>query len=169
MDTNDIYFERVSFNEFCRTAESGTMVPLPSQETLRELWEGIRLPCRATSGSAGYDFFLPYAVDVQPGYPLVVPTGIRCHMPAGVFLALLPKSGLGFKHGVRLRNSTGIVDEDFYFSANEGHIMGSLTTEEPLYLPAGAKFMQGIFLPYMVTADDHANGLRDGGFGSTGV
>lgn len=165
MDVKDIFFEKVSFDEFCRAAKDGH----PSRDALYEMWSVIPLPRRATADSAGYDFFLPYAVDLLPGYPLVIPTGIRCHMPGGVFLALLPKSGLGFKHGVRLRNGAGVVDADFYSAANEGHILGSLTTEEALSLPAGAKFMQGIFLPYAVTADDRASGARNGGFGSTGV
>lgn len=169
MNTNEIYFEKVSFDEFRETFEKGRQIaPLGVAET-RKIWEAIPLPCRATAGSAGYDFFLPYEIEVLPEYPLTLPTGIRCHMPPGVVLAIVPKSGLGFKYGLRLRNSTGIVDSDYYYSSNEGHIQAKLTAEEPVRLPGCAKFMQGIFLPYLTAANDTASGVRNGGFGSTGV
>lgn len=169
MNTDEIYFEKVSFDEFRETVEKGRLIPPPASAELYKIWEAIPLPCRATAGSAGYDFFLPYEIEVLPEYPLTVPTGIRCHMPPGVVLAIVPKSGLGFKYGLRLRNSTGIVDSDYYYSSNEGHIQAKLTAEEPVRLPGGAKFMQGIFLPYLTTANDAASGVRNGGFGSTGV
>ena len=169
MDTNEIYFEKVSFDEFRETFEKGCKIAPLGMAEMRKIWEAIPLPCRATAGSAGYDFFLPYEIEVLPEYPLTVPTGIRAHMPPGVVLAIVPKSGLGFKYGLRLRNSTGIVDSDYYYSSNEGHIQTKLTTEEPVRLPGGAKFMQGIFLPYLTTANDAASGVRNGGFGSTGV
>ena len=169
MNTDEIFFEKVSFDEFRETVEKGGLIPPLASAELHKIWEAIPMPCRATAGSAGYDFFLPYEIEVLPEYPLTVPTGIRCHMPPGVVLAIVPKSGLGFKYGLRLRNSTGIVDSDYYYSSNEGHIQARLTAEEPVRLPGGAKFMQGIFLPYLTTANDAASGVRNGGFGSTGV
>ena len=169
MDTNEIRFEKVSFEEFNRTAYLGSRLPPPPEEEVYRIWEGIKLPQRATAGSAGYDFFLPHGIELQPGYPVVFATGIRCIMPKGIFLALFARSGLGFKYGVRLRNGTGIIDSDYCLAPNEGHIRASLTTEEPIELEAGAKFMQGIFLPYTLVNSDTADGIRTGGFGSTGV
>lgn len=57
---------------------------------------------------------------------------------------------------------------DYYYSDNEGHIQAKFRSEKPLRLDAGMKFMQGIFLPFGITEDDEADGVRNGGFGSTG-
>lgn len=80
-----------------------------------------------------------------------------------------PKSGLGFKYGMRLSNTIGIIDSDYYFSDNEGHIQAKFSAHKPFSVNAGQKFMQGIFIPYGITCDDHANAVRNGGFGSTGA
>lgn len=58
---------------------------------------------------------------------------------------------------------------DYYFSTNEGHILAKISSKEPFHLEAGAKFMQGIFLPFGITTDDDATAVRNGGFGSTGA
>ena len=99
----------------------------------------------------------------------VFPTGIRCKMDGDVFLALLPKSGLGTKYGFRLLNTVGVVDADYYNSDNEGHIQACITTTRDLVLNAGDKYMQGIFLKYEITVDDMTTAFRNGGFGSTGA
>ena len=80
-----------------------------------------------------------------------------------------PKSGLGFKYRMKLANTLGVVDSDYYFSTNEGHIMAKINSKVPFHLDSGAKFMQGIFIPFGITIDDVAVGVRDGGFGSTGA
>ena len=80
-----------------------------------------------------------------------------------------PKSGLGFKYRMKLANTIGIVDSDYYFSTNEGHIMAKIFSKESFHLDPGNKFMQGIFLPFGVTQDDACAGVRNGGFGSTGI
>lgn len=83
-------------------------------------------------------------------------------------LALFPRSGLGFKHGMRLKNTVGIIDSDYYNADNEGHIMAKIDVDYGFIGEEGDRFMQGVFLPYGVTTDDNANGERTGGFGSTG-
>ena len=87
-------------------------------------------------------------------------------------LSLYPRSGLGFKYRLQLNNTVGIIDSDYYYSDNEGHIFAKLTNDsnegKALSLNAGDGFMQGIFLPYGITEDDAADGTRNGGFGSTG-
>lgn len=140
----------------------------PSDEELRREWEAIRLPERATEGSAGYDFFIPRNVYIN-AVSKVFPTGIRVHIDPGWFLMCCPKSGLGFKYSARLANTLGIIDGDYYYSDNEGHIMAKVSSETSFVLAAGDKFMQGLFLPFGVTKDDHATGKRNGGFGSTGA
>ena len=70
----------------------------------------IPLPCRATAGSAGYDFAAPAETVIPAGGSVLIPTGIRAEMEPGWVLMLFPRSSLGFRHGVRLSNTTGIRD-----------------------------------------------------------
>lgn len=134
-----------------------------------EVYENIKLPRRATAHSAGYDFFAPQDVFLPAsGYALVA-TGIRARIDEGWVLQIYPRSGLGFKLGLRLANTVGIIDGDYYFSSNEGHIMIKLfnPSESSVTLAAGTAFAQGVFVPYGITGDDSAQAKRDGGFGST--
>ena len=130
-----------------------------------------RLPRRATAGSAGYDFYAPAAFHLEPGESVRVPTGVRARIDPGWVLALFPRSGLGFKYRLQLNNTVGIVDSDYFGARNEGHIFIKLTNagDRPLSVGAGEAFAQGIFLPYGLTEDDDASGVRTGGFGSTGA
>ena len=97
---------------------------------------------------------------------------LRARMAEGWVLAIFPRSGLGFKHRIGLDNTVGIIDADYYGSSNEGHIMikMSCTAHDAGHsatVAAGDGFAQGIFLPFGITEDDAADGVRDGGFGST--
>ena len=145
-----------------------TIGSINRSDFLLEHYNSIHLPERATEGSAGYDFFMPMDMHFEPGHVFKFPTGIRCKMDRGWVLLLTPKSGLGFKYGTRLLNTIGVVDEDYYHSDNEGHIMVGLTVDKPLDIKAGQKIMQGIFLPYGITYGDMTKEKRNGGFGSTG-
>ena len=131
----------------------------------------IRLPRRATSGSAGYDFFAPAAFELAPGETILLPTGVRAKMDDGWVLMLFPRSGLGFKYRLQLNNTVGVIDSDYFYAKNEGHIMLKLTNDsnegKTLSVAAGDAVAQGVFLPYGITADDDAEGVREGGFGST--
>ena len=86
-------------------------------------------------------------------------------------LKLYPRSGLGFKYRLQLNNTVGIIDSDYFYSDNEGHIMAKITNDsregKTMEISAGMGFMQGIFLEYGITVDDDARGIRNGGFGST--
>ena len=141
------------------------------QEKIGEIYESIRLPKRATAGSAGYDFFAPVEFVVHPGETIKIPTGIRVEMDQEWVLKCYPRSGLGFKYRLQHNNTVGIIDSDYFYSDNEGHIFAKLTNdtreEKPLTIPAGTGFMQGIFVEYGITVDDDAQGIRNGGFGST--
>jgi dUTP pyrophosphatase len=153
-------FEKVSFEEFRKyfNIESAAL----------EAYDNIRLPQRATPGSAGYDFFLPTNYCVYKN-PMLIPTGVRVFLDPDYFLMCVPRSGLGFKHGFALRNTTGIIDHDFIYSLTEGHILASVTSDEPVSLNTGDRFMQGIFLRYGLTEDDCPMHMkRNGGIGSTG-
>ncbi len=92
-------------------------------------------------------------------------------MEEGWVLQLFPRSGLGFKFRLQLNNTVGIIDSDYFDSDNEGHIFARITNDsnegKTLQVEAGTGFLQGIFLPFGITVDDEADGIRNGGFGST--
>lgn len=136
-----------------------------------QAYQSLKLPCRATAGSAGYDFFTPGSVTLAPGETKKIPTGIRAKMEPGWVLQIFPRSGLGFRYRLQLDNTVGIIDSDYYFSDNEGHIFIKVTNDsnsgKTLILCPGDGFAQGIFLEYGITMDDDAQGVRNGGFGST--
>lgn len=159
-------FEKVSKAQFCSAW----------QETFgtdgEAVYETIRLPRRATAGSAGYDFFAPALFTLSPGQTIKIPTGVRVWIENGWVLKLYPRSGLGFKYRLQLNNTVGIIDSDYYGADNEGHIFIKLTNdsneERCLTVSAGDGFAQGIFVEYGITLDDECEGVRTGGFGSTG-
>lgn len=135
------------------------------------VYEKLELPKRATSGSAGYDFYSPLSFRLEPGETIKIPTGIRAKMEEDYVLMCFPRSGLGFKFRLQLNNTVGIIDSDYYNSDNEGHIFIKLTNDsnegKTLELSKGSGFAQGIFLPYGITEDDEVSEVRNGGFGST--
>ena len=141
------------------------------EEKILEIYENIRLPRRATTGSAGYDFFTPADFTLEPGQTVKIPTGIRAEMQEDWVLKLYPRSGLGFKYRLQLNNTVGIIDSDYFYSDNEGHIFAKITNDsregKTVVLKAGEGFMQGIFLEYGITVDDAAVEKRNGGLGST--
>lgn len=130
----------------------------------------LPLPARATTGSAGYDFICPVDVTIAPGETVTLPTGIRAAMEPGWVLLTCPRSSLGRKYGLRLANTVGIIDSDYFHAANEGHILVMLVNggSVPVTLHAGDRFCQGIFLPYGLADEETVTAQRNGGFGSTG-
>ena len=162
-------FEKVSFEQFkkdyidCFNEED--------EAKIKEIYEAIKLPKRATKGSAGYDFYSPVTFTLKPCETIKIPTGIRVKIDDGWFLANFPRSGLGFKYRLQLNNTVGIIDADYYNALNEGHIMSKLTNDskenKSVTVEKGMAFTQGIFLPFGITIDDESNEVRTGGFGST--
>lgn len=159
-------FEKVSYEQFFKDMiDTFGML----DNTIEETYNNIKLPKRATAGSAGYDFFSPVDFELKPGETIKIPTGIRCEMNNHWVLQIFPRSGLGFKYQINLCNGTGIVDADYAFSDNEGHIFVKLVNrgDKTVEIKQGEGFAQGIFLPYGLTVDDDCTGVRNGGFGST--
>ncbi len=161
-------FEKVSFEQF----EKDFSKNFPQVNDIKAVYDSIKLPQRATAGSAGYDFYAPIELNLKKGESLLIPTGIRSKINDGWVLKIYPRSGLGFKHRVQLDNTVGIIDADYYNSSNEGHIMIKLSCDahddgHTVTVNAGDGFAQGIFLQFGITFDDQASGVRNGGFGST--
>lgn len=137
----------------------------------QDIYDALKLPARATAGSAGYDFFSPLTFSLAPGETIKIPTGIRAEIIEGWVLQCYPRSGLGFKFRLQLNNTVGIIDSDYFYSDNEGHIFAKITNDskegKTLTVEAGQGFMQGIFMPFGITMDDEVTSVRNGGFGST--
>ena len=91
-------------------------------------------------------------------------------MPDDWYLQLSVRSSLPLKHWLILGNGVGIIDADYYNNPdNEGHIYFQIINLLPfdIVLKKGDCIGQGVFLQYGTTADDNADGVREGGFGST--
>lgn len=163
-------FSKVSYEQFKKDIEK-TFGDAISEELIKGYYDAIKLPKRATIGSAGYDFYCPLDIDINANTHIAIPTGIRCAMLNDWVLTMFPRSGHGFKYGVHMANTVGIIDADYFDSDNEGHIFIKLVNDsvlaKPIKLNVGDAFCQGIFLPYGITVDDDADGVRNGGFGST--
>lgn len=161
-------FEKVSFEQF---KKDWTKQFDDSDEKIKEIYDAIKIPKRATQGSAGYDFFSPIDLHFEPKSKIKIPTGIRVRIDEGWVLQIFPRSSLGFKYGLRLGNTTGIIDSDYYGSDNEGHMFMSLVCDNDeniaFDLTAGSAIVQGIFIPFGITVDDETTEIRNGGFGST--
>lgn len=161
-------FQKVSFAQFLQDWQSAFgSVP----NNLQEIYDAIILPKRATARSAGYDIFSPISFSLAPKQQILIPTGIRAQICDGTFLAIVPRSGHGFRFRLQLNNTVGVIDADYYDAANQGHIMMKLyndTAENKTFqIQAGTGVVQGIFLPFGITFDDNATAPRTGGFGST--
>lgn len=133
--------------------------------------QGITIPERKTSQSAGYDIEAAETVTLEPGMVKLVATGIKAFMNYDEYLALHVRSSLGIKKHLMLANSTGIIDSDYYNNDdNEGHIMIGLFNfgQNSVTIEKGQRIAQGIFAKYLKTTEDDAQGFREGGIGSTG-
>jgi dUTP pyrophosphatase len=132
-----------------------------------------QLPGYATAGSAGLDLraCLDAPLTIQPGETHLIPTGLAIHIgDPGYAAMILPRSGLGHKHGIVLGNLVGLIDSDY-----QGQLMVSTWNrgQTEFTLNPMERLAQLVIVPVMQVAfrvvDDFAGSERgDGGFGSTG-
>lgn len=170
-------FHKVSYDQFKKDwldAFDGIADGLEHDEVdkhIHGIYDNIKLPKRATMQSAGYDFYSPVSFMLEPNETIKIPTGIRCEMYDGWVLMEFPRSGLGFKYGLSMANTVGIIDGDYCESDNEGNIFVKLVNDGPLAqeirINKGDAFCQGVFVPFGITLDDNVTEVRNGGFGST--
>lgn len=158
-------FEKVSYTQYASTSDK------PKDDLLLDEYDSIRIPRRATTGSAGYDFFAPWTFALAPGQTVKIPSGIRVILDKDKVLQCYPRSSLGFKYRLQLDNCVGIIDSDYSNSDNEGHIFFKLTNDSRdnkiVTVHRGEAFAQGVITQYFTTDDDNSDGIRNGGFGST--
>lgn len=164
-------FEKVSYEQFYNSIQDEFYGEKWTDEKIKGMYDSIKLPQRATRGSAGYDFYSPFDFHLTQNEVIKIPTGIRVLIDEGWYLGCYPRSGLGFKYAATLFNTTGIIDSDYSQSDNEGHIFCKLCNRgvkpNAMSVHAGEGFMQGIFQPFGITYDDQSEGIRNGGLGST--
>ncbi len=166
-------FYKVSFEQFFK--DFSEKFPNYTEDEVRKIYDGIKLPKRGSKRSAGYDIPAPFDISLPFGSGIVIPTGLRCRIEEDWFLDLNPRSGHGFKYGIRIANTRGIIDSDYFEAKNEGHIMAYIVNNDEVVnsrkatfeVEKGNGFCQGIFTIYGITEDDDADADRVGGFGST--
>jgi len=137
------------------------------------LGEQIALPAYATPGSAGLDLraCLEQAMTLQPGQTALIPTGLAIHIDDPHLAAvLLPRSGLGHKHGIVLGNLVGLIDSDY-----QGQVFVSCWNRgtEPFTVEVGERIAQMVFVPvaqveFECVAEFDASHRGSGGFGHSG-
>jgi dUTP pyrophosphatase len=165
-------FYKIPYDKFKR-AWINTYGPC-TDEHIKEIYDKIELPKRATSGSMGYDFIAPKDITLDSNQTEKVPTGIGIRfIESGWGLFCLPRSSYGFKYRLQLDNTVGVIDEDYCNADNGGHIFEQITndskTKKLLKIKQGERFCQGIIIPYGITVDDDCEAVRTGGLGSTGT
>lgn len=131
------------------------------------------LPHYATPGSAGMDLraCLDVPLEIKPGETHLIPTGIAIHMEeASMAAVILPRSGLGHKHGIVLGNLVGLIDSDY-----QGQLMVSCWNRgsETFTVHIGERIAQLVFVPVIQAqfeiVDEFSQSERgEGGFGSSG-
>jgi len=164
-------FKKVSYEQF-KKDWTNTFGETYDDKNIQNIYNNIQLPRRATSGSAGYDIRSPFTFILKPNETIKIPTGLIVLIDEGWTLKCYPRSSLGFKYRLELDNTVGIIDSDYYYSDNEGHIFFKITNNtkenKTIYINEGDAFVQGVFEEYGITVDDDPVGIRNGGFGSTG-
>ena len=152
-------FEKISFEQFEKDISDD-----------KSLYESYLLPKRSSKFSAGYDFFAIEAFTLLPGEIKKVPTGYKFIAEDDDMLMILVRSSMGFKYNVRLCNQVGIIESDYYNNeSNEGHMWVALQNhgDKPYVVEKGQAYSQGIFTKFLITDDDMADGVRQGGLGSS--
>ncbi len=132
-----------------------------------------QLPQYATSGSAGLDLraCLDQAIDIAPGQTVLVPTGIAIYINDPQYCAMiLPRSGLGHKHGIVLGNLVGLIDSDY-----QGQLMVSTWNRgsssfklEPMERLAQLVIVPVLQIEWSIVDEFESSSRGEGGFGSTG-
>ena len=130
----------------------------------------MRLPESAYEDSAGYDFFAPYDVAIEPGKKVLIWTDVKAYMQPREWLFVDVRSSYGIKKDLMLANTIAVVDSDYYNNEdNEGNIgiclrnIGDVVVE----FKAGEAYAQGLFLPYLKSDNGNSTKKRSGGLGSS--
>jgi len=109
---------------------------------------------------------------LKAGEEITIPTGIRFKCRKDFAFFILSRSGLGTRNRLQINTAISLIDSDYFYSSNEGHIITRIIhdSRDPkavLTIDSGKGYLQGVFFQYGITKSDKASGVRNGGFGST--
>lgn len=142
----------------------------PIREEMRKGEIDVKLPTRASKYSAGYDFYSPIDIIIKPHTSELIFTNVKAMMQYDEVLLLAVRSSMG-KVPIMLANNLGVVDCDYYSNeSNDGNVGFRLynASNEPYEIKVGDKIGQGMFMKYYTVDDDDSDGIRTGGYGSSG-
>ena len=133
--------------------------------------EGLPLPARATSGSAGMDVVAAADAVIEPMGRALIPTGFAVAVPEGYELQARPRSGLALKHGIILPNSPGTIDADY---RGEIRVIMSNIGRAPYVIQRGERIAQMVVAPVTHVQWRETDSLNEtdrgvGGFGHSGT
>ena len=131
----------------------------------------IKLPTRATKDSAGYDFYSPISIDIEPMHSQMIWTDVKAICESDETLLITVRSSMG-KQPIMIANTIGVIDASYANNLdNDGNIGICLfNLGDTIYtIHTGDRIAQGIFIKYLITDNDNVTSIRLGGFGSTGV
>lgn len=173
--------------DFIERQKPATKKRVRGFEPVKDAPADTKLPTRGTSKSAGYDFYAPEDIVVPPrGYSKIVFLNVKAYMPDDEFLGLAIRSSMAttlesvfddkgkvVKPESHLITAQGlcVIDSDYYSNAdNDGNIgvMFYNFGDKPRMIKKGERCCQGIFMKYGVADNDVSQGVREGGYGSTG-
>lgn len=130
--------------------------------------EETRLPVRATSGSAGYDFYSKVSISVNPDEIVKIWTDVKVEMNKDEVLLIVVRSSMSGKF--MLPNSVGVIDSDYFSNPeNDGNIRIFLKniSDKKQWIHKGDRIAQGLFINYLTAENGNSDFQRTGGFGST--
>ena len=164
-------FGKVSYEQF----EKDAVKKAPSyyktmDEGIKKVYEKIIMPARSTKHSAGYDIRSPFKFILLPNESVMIPTGLRCEMFEGYVMMIYPRSSFGIKKGGVLLNTTAVIDRDYAYADNEGHIFLAIknASNETMFIDENEKIVQAVFVKFGIADEEEVTTERTGGIGSTG-
>lgn len=160
-------FEKVSYEQFKKDIIDN--FDDLSDGEIKRIYDEIKLPRRATKHSAGHDFKIPFEIGLKPKYKMLIPTGIKCKIDEQYVMLVFPRSSFGIKKGMVLANTVGVIDSDYYFADNEGHVFICVKncSDVMLKIKEGESFCQAVFVKFGTADDESVLEERKGGIGST--
>lgn len=142
-----------------------------AQEYRKHGGETTILPLRGSKGSAGYDIHSKETVTIQPNESHLFWTDVCAYMQEDEALMIHVRSSVGIKKGLRLKNTTGVIDSDYYGNPSNGGNIGICLvndTDKPVTIEQNERIAQGLFQHYLVADEDSVlHTERTGGIGSS--
>lgn len=160
----------VKFLNDCEVESMGVRGFKEVKQSMKKHTDTATLPTRGSKTSAGYDFYLPTNVTLQPNEKVCVWSDVKAYMQEGEVLMIHVRSSIGIKKGLMLSNLTGVIDADYFENeSNDGNIGIALYnySDKVVELSKGERICQGVFMPFLVADNGNTNKERTGGIGST--